>query len=174
MHDVSGSSSGPSAASHQLARPLTTCAHGCSATSSWRHPPTVDVTGCAGGYWAAPTSTRSRAWRRSTSSPLSRRVRRPRHIGRVVGSEKKFVSQKLRLPQDRRRPRVADSREERSGARPSRRPPVIVARAVSPSPSIRRRGCSCASLLHRIPIHRDEPRACGSETRRCSATHTDA
>lgn len=88
IHDASGSSSGPLAANRQLARPLTTCAHGCSATSSWRHPPTVDVTGCAGGYWAAPTSTRSCAWRRSTSSPLSRRVRRPRHIGRVVGSEK--------------------------------------------------------------------------------------
>jgi hypothetical protein len=173
MRDVLGSSSGPSVASRQLARPPTTCAHGCSATSSWRHPPTSGGTGCAGGYWAARMSSRSRAWRRNISSPLSRRVRRPRHIDRIVGSEK-FVSQKLKLSQDRRHPRVADSREERSVARPSRRPPVIVARAAPPFPPIRRRGCSCASLLHRIPIHRDEPRACGLETRRCSATHTDA
>jgi hypothetical protein len=173
MRDVLGSSFGRSAASRQLVRPLTTCARGCSATSFWRHPPTSGETGCAGGYWAARTSTRSRAWRRNTFSPLSRRVRRLYHIGRVISSDK-FVSPKLRLPQDHRHPRVADSRKERSAARPSRRPPVIVARAAPPFPHIRRRGCSCASLLHRIPIHRDEPRACGPEPRRCSAIHTDA
>ena len=118
--DVSGSSSGPSAASRHLTHPLTTCAQGCSNTSLWRPPPNLGETGCAGGYWAAQNSARSCAWRRSTSSPLSLRVRRLRHIGCVADSET-FVSQKLRLPQDCRRPRIADSGKERSVVHPSRR-----------------------------------------------------
>ena len=52
----------------------------------------LGVTGCAAGYWTARTSTRSCAWRRSTSPHLSRHVCRLHHTRRVAGS-KKFVSQ---------------------------------------------------------------------------------
>jgi hypothetical protein len=41
--------------------PHTTCAPGCSGTSSWRHPRSVDGTGCARGSLTAPTSKRSRS-----------------------------------------------------------------------------------------------------------------
>jgi hypothetical protein len=68
------------------------------------------------------------------------------------GSEHFVFPQKLRRPQDHRRPRrVADSGKELVVARPSRRRLVIVARAAPLFPPIRRRGCSCAFLTPSHP-----------------------
>jgi hypothetical protein len=81
---VPGPSSGQSAASLHLAPPHTTCALGCSGTSSWRRPRSADGTGCARGSSTAPTSKRSRSSRRGSYSPLSAPVRPRFTFGRVA------------------------------------------------------------------------------------------
>jgi hypothetical protein len=75
MRVVPGSFSGQSAGSPHPALPHTTCAPGYSDTSSWRRPRSADETGCARESSAVQMSTRSRSWRRNTSSPLSAPVR---------------------------------------------------------------------------------------------------
>jgi hypothetical protein len=89
---VPGSSSGQSAASLHPAPPLTTCAPGCSGTSSWRRPRSADGIGCARGSSTAPTSKRSRSSRRSSYSPLSAPVRPRFTFGRVPSFFSLFFS----------------------------------------------------------------------------------